>query len=128
MKTTLSILLATAALCGPAGAERFSSITGGKLVELCTGKDKGVVGDCTAYINGVSDAASFYQTLLPRDGSKGGQLPGYVCVPTGATGVQLREAVVAWSKRKPDDLGRQASGVVLNALRDTFPCQGGRAG
>ncbi len=123
-----TILLTLAALCGaaqynPARADRFSSITGGKLIEVCTGKDKGVVGDCTAYIDGISDTVSFYQDLRPRDASKGAVLPAYICVPTATTGVQLREAVVTWSKTHPDDMKRQASGVVLRALRDTYPCQ-----
>ena len=133
MRTTLLALLALTALCGTAPyntarADRFSPITGGKLVELCTGKDKGVVGDCTAYVNGISDTVAFYQDLRPRDASKGAVLPAYICVPTAATGEQLREAVVAWSKKHPDDMGRQASGVVLRALRDTYPCQGGARG
>ena len=123
MRTMLLTLLALTALCGTARADRFSSISGGKLIEVCTGKDKGVVGDCTAYIDGISDTVSFYQDLRPRDASKGAVLPAYICVPTATTGVQLREAVVAWSKTHPDDLKRQASGVVLRALRDTYPCQ-----
>ena len=128
MRTTLLTLLALTALCGTARADRFSPITGGKLIELCTGKDKGVVGDCTAYVNGISDAVAFYQDLRPRDASKGAVLPAYICVPTATTGEQLRESVVTWSKKHPDDMGRQASGVVLRALRDTYPCQGGAKG
>lgn len=128
MKTILLAMSALVVLCGTARAERFSAITGGKLIEVCTGRDKGVVGDCTAYIDGISDSVAFYQTLRPRDGSKGAALPEYVCVPTSTTGVQLREAVVAWSKKHPDDMGRQASGFVLKALRDTFPCAGGSKG
>ena len=71
MKLLLASLAVLAACAGSAHAERFSPIDGGKLVSLCTGRDKGVVADCTAYINGVSDAASFYQNLRPADGSKG---------------------------------------------------------
>ena len=50
-----------------------------------------MVEACTAYIDGVSDAASFYQFLRPMDGSKGQRLPDYVCVPGPTTGPQLRE-------------------------------------
>lgn len=128
MKAILLALAGVLALSGAAQADRFSAISGAKLIEICTGRDKGVVGDCTAYIDGISDAASFYQSLRPRDGSKGAALPEYICVPASATGVQLREAVVAWAKKNQGDMGRQASGVVLRALRDTFPCAGGRAG
>ena len=130
MRTTLLALLALTALCGTARAERFSQTTGGRLVELCSGKDKSSVDDCTGYIVGISDAVAFYQDLRPRDGSKGAALPAaaYICIPTSVTSAQLREGVVAWSKKNPNDMGRQASGVVLRALRDTYPCQGGGRG
>ena len=123
---SLTVLAACAA--GSAHAERFSAIDGSKLVSLCTGRDKGVVADCTAYINGVSDAASFYQELRPADGSKGGKLPAYLRLPPTITGVQMREAVVGWAKAHPESQRLQASGVVLRALHDTYKCQGTEGG
>jgi hypothetical protein len=128
MKLLFGTLLALTAAVGSAHAERFSAIDGSRLITICTGRDKGVVADCTAYINGVSDAASFYQNLRPADGSKGGRLPAYICVPTAITGVQLREAVVGWAKSHPESQRLQASGVVLRALHDTFKCQGTEGG
>lgn len=128
MKLLFASLAVLAACAGSAQAERFSPIDGSKLVSLCTGRDKGVVADCTAYINGVSDAASFYQALRPADGSKGGKLPAYLCLPTGITGVQMREAVVGWARSHPESQRLQASGVVLRALHDTFKCQGTEGG
>jgi len=128
MKLLFGTLFVLVAAAGSAQAERFSAIDGGRLITICTGRDKGVVADCTAYINGVSDAASFYQNLRPADGSKGGKLPAYLCVPTAITGVQLREAVVGWAKSHPESQGLQASGVVLRALHDTFKCQGTEGG
>jgi Rap1a immunity proteins len=128
MKLLFGTLLALAAAVGSAHAERFSAIDGSRLITICTGRDKGVVADCTAYINGVSDAVSFYQNLRPADGSKGGRLPAYICVPTAITGVQLREAVVGWAKSHPESQRLQASGVVLRALHDTFKCQGTEGG
>ena len=126
MKFVLSALFLLAA--GSAHAERFSSLDGTKLVSLCTGRDKGVVGDCTAYIEGISDTASFYQRIRPADGSKGGKLPAYLCIPTAVTGVQLREAVVSWAKAHPDSMKLQASGVVLRALHDNYKCGGSEGG
>lgn len=123
-----SLAVLAVAWAGPAHAERFSPIDGGKLVSLCTGHDKGVVADCTAYINGVSDAASFYQNLRPADGSKGGKLPAYLCLPTTITGVQMRDAVVNWAKSHPESQRLQASGLVLRALHDTYKCQGSEGG
>lgn len=126
MKNLAVVLLAGAALCGTAQAQRFSPISGAKLVEICSARDKASVEACTAYIDGVSDSVAFYQTIRPRDGSKGPALPtdAYICVPTGTTGVQQREAVVAWAKKNPGDMNRQATGVVLRALRDTYRCAG----
>lgn len=123
-----SLAVLAVAWAGPAHAERFSPIDGGKLVSLCTGHDKGVVADCTAYINGISDAASFYQNLRPADGSKGGKLPAYLCLPTTITGVQMRDAVVNWAKSHPESQRLQASGLVLRALHDTYKCQGTEGG
>ncbi len=128
MKLLFGIAFVLVAGLGSAHAERFSAIDGGRLISLCTGRDKGVAADCTAYINGVSDAVSFYQNIRPADGSKGGKLPAYICVPTAITGVQLREAVVSWARAHPDTQRTQASGVVLRALHDTFKCQGTEGG
>ena len=128
MRLLFASLAVLAACAGSAHAERFSAIDGGRLISMCTGRDKGVVADCTAYINGVSDAASFYQNLRPADGSKGGKLPAYLCLPMAITGVQLREAVVGWARSHPESQGLQASGVVLRALHDIFKCQGSEGG
>lgn len=113
-------LFAALLVTGTAHAERFSALNGTKLVEICSARD---ATDCTSYIEGISDTASFYQKLRPADGSKGGKLPAYVCVPEGVTGVQLREQVVGWAKQHPDLLGRQASGVVLRALDGLYKCK-----
>ncbi len=128
MKTLFGVLFVLAAGAGSAHAERFSAIDGNRLVSLCTARDRGVVAECTAYINGVSDAASFYQNLRPADGSKGGKLPAYICLPTAITGVQMRDSVVGWARAHPESQRLQASGVVLRALHDTFKCQGTEGG
>ena len=120
--------LTLCAIAGSAQAERFSALDGNKLVGICTSRDKGVLADCTAYVEGISDTASFYQRVRPADGSKGPKLPAYICVPTAVTGVQLRETVVGWARAHSDKLGLQASGVVLRALHDTYKCEGSEGG
>ena len=120
------MLLAAAAVlfvAGAARAERFSALNGAKLVEICTSKDRNVQGDCTGYIEGISDTVSFYQRLRPRDGSKGAALPEYICVPPAETGVQIREKVVAWARGNQGMLANtQASGIVLRALNASYAC------
>ncbi len=124
MKLLFGTMFVLVAAAGTAHADRFSAIDGNRLMGLCAGHDKTVVAECTAYINGVSDAASFYQNIEPANGSKGGKLPAYICVPTAITGVQLRQTVIGWAKAHPDSMRVQASGVVLRALHETYRCQG----
>ena len=128
MKTIFAVIALVTLVGGTAQAERYSKVDGNKLISLCTSRDKSVVADCTSYIEGVSDSVSFYQDVRPVDGSKGGKLPAYVCVPTATTGVQMRETVVSWAKANPDKLGLQASGVVIRALHAAFKCRGTEGG
>lgn len=126
MRTLLLAAVFAALAGGSAHAQREARINGQKLADLCQAKDKLAVEACTAYIDGVADGIAFYQRLLPADGSKGGKLPNYVCVPAATTGVQMRETVVAWFKRHPERANQQASGVVINALNETYLCPGER--
>jgi len=123
-----AIWLGAVALLGMAGAAqaqgRISNITAGKLLEICTSRSPGVVEQCTAYIDGVSDTASFYQFLRPMDGSKGPRLPDYICVPGPTTGPQLREAVVKWLRDHPTAERQSASQATMRALNDTYLCPG----
>ncbi len=128
MKLLFGIAFVLVAGLGSAHAERFSAIDGTRLVSLCTSRDKGTVAECTAYINGVSDTFGFYQNLRPADGSKGGSLPAYTCLPAAITGVQMRDTVVGWAKAHPESQRLQASGVVLRALHESFKCQGSQGG
>lgn len=116
--------LATLALGTTAQAQRMSNLTGERLMRLCTSQDRTQVEGCTAYIDGIADSVAFYQRLRPADGSKGGNLPGYVCVPGPTTGVQLRQSVITWYRSHQDQANRQASGIVLRALDETFVCPG----
>jgi hypothetical protein len=125
MKSLGLALLALVSVAGTAQAQRFSNISGGKLGNLCISKDRGAVEACTAYLDGVSDAVSFYQRLLPQDGSKGGKLPDYICVPGPTTGPQLREAYVAWLRKHSEAQRQPAGEAAMRALKDTYVCQGG---
>ena len=124
MKSLLLAVIAALAFNGAAHAQRMSNLTGTTLVQMCTSKDNRAVEGCTAYIDGIADSAAFYQRLRPADGSKGAKLPGYVCVPGGATGTQLRQTVIDWFAKHKDQGQRQASGIVLRALDDTYLCPG----
>ena len=115
-----AILLSAAA---PAHAQRFTRVTGQALVQLCTGSDRVRAEQCVSYIDAVADTAGFYQRLRPQDGSKGAALPGYLCIPENATGINLRDVVVRWLRAHSDANTRQASGVVMDALYAEYPCK-----
>lgn len=124
MKTVGLAVLALLAVGGTAHAQRFSNITGGKLGDLCISQNRGLAESCTAYLDGISDAISFYQRLQPSDGSRGGKLPDYVCVPGPTTGPQLREAYVSWLRKHQEAQRQPAAQAAMRALNDTFTCQG----
>ena len=67
---------ALVALGGTAEAQRFSNLTGGKLGDLCISRDRNVAESCTAYLDGISDATSFYQWLMPAGRLAWRQAPG----------------------------------------------------
>lgn len=117
-------VLALAAWGGTAQAQRFSNVTGGKLGDLCVSQSRNQVEACTAYLDGISDAVSFYQRLQPSDGSRGGKLPDYICVPAPTTGPQLREAYVSWLRKHEDAQRQPAAQAAMRALNDSYLCQG----
>ena len=122
---TAAVLLASlVALAAPnAGAqERYTPISGERLLRMCTAREGGQARECDVYISAVSDAITSYQAARPQNGSKGQPLPDYACVPGKLTGPQLRDAVVQWGRQNQGDLRQQASVIVIRALMQTFPC------
>ena len=128
MKTALLSAAALLCLAGTAHAQRESNITAGRLVQICSSRDARLSEACTAYIDGVSDAAATYQRLRPADGGNGGTLPGYICITGATTGVQLRQSVVSYLSQHPGDSQKVAGTAVLNALLDIYPCNKGQPG
>ena len=128
MTRLLLVTAALACLAGHAQAQRESNITASRLSQICTSQDPRLSEACTAYIDGVSDSATTYQKLRPMDGSAGGTLPGYICVPGATTGVQLRQSVVSWLRDHQNQSQRVAGGAVLSALLDIYPCNKGATG
>lgn len=123
------VALGVVALAGTAQAQRESAVTGTKLVQICSSKDKTALEACEAYIEGVSDSVTVYQGLRPRDASRGQPFSAnaYICIPASTTGVQLREGWLTWAKQHQGDMGRHATSLVLRAMRDTHPCPGAPA-
>ena len=129
MKTVFAaaLVLVGVALAPPAAraqdTERYTPISGEALARLCSANEGAGPRQCEAYISGVSDTITTYQTARPENGSKGQPLPDYICVMAKATGPQLRQAFLSWAERHRDQLSYQASVVVIRAFRDLFPCR-----
>ncbi len=124
MKVVGLTVLALLAIGGTAQAQRFSNITAGNWAISASAENRGQLEACTAYLDGVSDAISFYQRLQPSDGSRGGKLPDYVCVPGPTTGPQLRDAYVTWLRKHRDAQQQPAGQAAMRALNDTYLCEG----
>ena len=121
---TVVVAATLLALAGAAHAQRISNISGAKLGEICTSRERGQQEACKAYLDGISDAISFYQHLMPRDGSRGGKLPDYVCVPGPTTGPQLQESYVRWLRNHSDAQRQPAAQAAMRALNNTYLCAG----
>ena len=118
------IVFALALACaGTAHAQRISNITGAKLGDICISKNSAQLEACSAYLDGISDAISFYQHLMPSDGTKG-KLPDYVCIPGPTTGPQLRERYVTWLRAHNEAQRQPAAQAAMRALNDSFKCAG----
>lgn len=123
MKTVVFAASCLLALAGTAHAQRVSNISGGKLGDICISKSSAQLEACSAYLDGISDAISFYQHLMPQDGSKG-KLPDYVCVPGSTTGPQLRQTYVTWLRGHSEAQRQPAAQAAIRALNDSFVCPG----
>lgn len=131
MKPVLvAVLLVGIALATPVQAQeaqqetqRYTALSGTKLAEICTARDRTQLEACYAYLSGVSDAITTYQIFRPENGSKGPPLEAYICLPGRATGPMLRDTYVAWARQHRDRLRYQASKEVIEALLAAYPCQ-----
>lgn len=94
-------------------------VDGNSLLTDCT-SDKAALRDrCDAYIVGTIDSYEQWQAW--------GDLQAQFCRPPGVAVMQLRTLVVDQLREDRihfDDLHKQASGAVLNALMVSFPCVG----
>ena len=123
MKTIGLVAVGLVALVGSAHAQRVSNISGAKLGDICISKASNQLEACNAYLEGISDAISFYQHLMPADGSKG-KLPDYVCVPGPTTGPQLRQTYVSWLREHSEAQRQPAAQAAMRALNDSYKCAG----
>jgi hypothetical protein len=111
------LLLAAVILLLPQAAlraQRISNIDGTALLARCTNRDRAAMQGCEAYVSGVADAVA----KLAKS-----KQDAAACVPQSTTGTQMREALIAWAGKNPDARSRPAIEIVLQMLRDTYPCK-----
>ena len=92
-----------ASLVGPVQAKMT---TGNDLKQYCTVAPNGL---CAGYVAGVTEAT---QALF--------------CFPPGVTKRQIRDVAVTYLNNHPERLHLLAPSLVINAMRNAFPCNDGR--
>jgi hypothetical protein len=103
---------AVIALFVPTGAWA-GFINGNELKDICAAND---VAGCVAYIMGALDAA---MTLT----AWGANTTAPICLPTEATGGQVKAIVEKYITERPEELHLSGTSIVLNAVGLAFPCK-----
>jgi Rap1a immunity proteins len=101
------LALATIALIAPARA----SITGNQLYNFCRDNNADFDdGTCFGFVSGLFEVADELHL---------------VCVPMTATPRQIRDVVLRFLERHPDNRHESARGLVLAAIQTAYPCPEG---
>lgn len=77
---------------------------------------------CRTYILGVHDALDLAGNILTT-ANGGEETIRFLCVSDDVSPSRLRELVLAYSDKYPDEKEKAASTLVLAALYPEFPCQ-----
>lgn len=120
MKAWIAVGALLFGLAGTTQAQARLTVSRARLLQLCSSKAD--FSGCEAFLNGVSDASDAYQQLAKRPRT-GLVVPREICVPDSESGVQLREAAVAWLQTHPGDRDQPAALIVLQMLHSNFPCK-----
>jgi len=94
-----------------------SFLSGTDLLYVCTEDFKGWEDRlCALYVEGASDGIGVSAHYF-SDGS----LP--FCAPDRFTGTQLRKVVLKYLDEHPEELHLAATGLIMTALIEAFPCE-----
>ena len=72
-------------------------------------------GECKVYIEGIYDAYVSF--------NKWGLIADTLCLTDGVSSTELVRASTKYMEDQPEKMNEDASGLVLNALADAFPCK-----
>ena len=110
------------------GAEQRSIgafLDGKKLLEFCEERNN----KCTGYLMGFADTMTLTENMLDAFGNILGpdaKRPlRLVCFPAGLSfdSTQLRRVWMKWAKDNPENLHKTASGLILIAFENEWPCE-----
>jgi len=96
-----------------ASATDIGYLTAQQLSTKCRSNASAEISYCFAYIAAVTDAARAYEIWLnARE----------FCLPAGIAQSEVRSAFMTYVSAYPSDASGQAASVVINALKQTYPC------
>lgn len=84
------------------------------LLERCESESLTAQNFCWGYIEGVNDAQATFESW--------GETPMYYCLEERLTTGQLVNAFINYAQKNSDKLHLVASGLVLYAFNEAFPC------
>ena len=122
----LSVCGASVLAAPHAAAQRVSPMMAGKFAQICTTPRLGGNLVCDAYISGMADTLALSQQAARNNGDQQFKLD--VCIPSETTGPGMRDKVLSWLRGHRDRLRSPVGEVVYAALRDSYPCNGGKPG
>jgi hypothetical protein len=110
-KRQRTVLAAIVFFCFLAGPTQAQLVSGNKLFEYCqdhTSIER--LSVCDGYILGAADASSLAASKR-------------VCIPSGASAIQIRDAVIKWLADHPGQRHGSAALLILLSLIEVFPCK-----
>jgi hypothetical protein len=96
-----------------ASGTELGFVSGRNLYARCIENSAGSISYCFAYLAAVHDTMRAYEIWLNMS---------EFCVPAVTSQGDLRTAFVRYALQHPIDLEGQAASVVVNALKDQYPC------
>lgn len=117
MKNLFNVVLALAlfALGSQAFAQTSDTfIDGEQLYKYCTSTKLAENNTCAGYIGGVLDTMT---TLTGSDVIK-----KLICIPVNVKLSTIRDVLVSYLKKHPEELGLNASSLILDPLVEAYPC------
>jgi hypothetical protein len=114
MIKTIRNLIAALLLIGASHGAMAGWESASELLTHCESEDNMYFGACRGYLEAVEDT---YHTASRWQGFETG-----ICMPEGVTVGQLVKVWIKYANENPETLHLTASGGVLNAYTQAFPC------